>query len=104
MSRLNDVEALFMRQKLLVWCNLVRSSPQLCVNVFYGSAIDCLSRNFHMPFGAMLCFCLQVLAEIAFAKKRIEDRKVMAKEKRRAELVRKTATGSWLLSYLRGFQ
>ena len=32
--------------------------------------------------------CLQVLAEIAFAKKRNEDRKVMAKEKRRAEMVR----------------
>ncbi len=30
----------------------------------------------------------QVLAEIAFAKKRNEDRKVMAKEKRRAEMVR----------------
>lgn len=29
----------------------------------------------------------QVLAEIAFAKKRNEDRKVVAKEKRRAEMV-----------------
>lgn len=29
----------------------------------------------------------QVLAEIAFAKKRIEDRKVLAKEKRKAEMV-----------------
>lgn len=36
----------------------------------------------------MVILCLQVLAEIAFAKKRNEDRKVMAKEKRRAEMVR----------------
>lgn len=50
-----------------------------------GRAACCLCFSLFAPCDFELLF--QVLAEIAFAKKRVEERKVLAKERRRAEMV-----------------